>query len=81
MLSIAGQAQLLQTTERHFSPVAEDYWYSLLAEMHRYEMNVYPGPFVTPVPLKLTVCGLFPALSVTTRVAERVPVAAGENVT
>ena len=35
----------------------------------------------TPVPLKLTVCGLFDALSVIVTVPVAAPVAAGENVT
>src|SRR2546423_1889068 len=34
-----------------------------------------------PVPLREIVCGLFPASSVTRRVAERAPVAPGVNVT
>src|SRR5581483_4804265 len=36
---------------------------------------------VPPVPVRLTVCGLFGALSNTSSVAVRVPVAAGVNVT
>ena len=36
---------------------------------------------VTPVPVRLAVCGLPLALSVTVKVPERVPLAAGVNVT
>src|SRR5437867_6271041 len=38
-------------------------------------------PAVVPVPVRLAVCGLFVALSVTVSVPLRVPVAAGVNVT
>ena len=41
--------------------------------------SVAPG--ATPVPVKLAVCGLPLALSVTVKVPVRVPVAAGANVT
>jgi hypothetical protein len=39
------------------------------------------APAVVPVPLRLTVCGLLLALSVSVRVAVREPVAVGANVT
>ena len=39
------------------------------------------GPNGVPVPVRLTDCGLSPALSMTTREPTRVPVAAGVNVT
>jgi hypothetical protein len=42
-------------------------------------VNVMPG--VAPVPVRVAVCGLFVALSVTTTVPERVPVAVGVNTT
>ena len=39
------------------------------------------SPPVSPVPLKVAVCGLLLALSVTVRVAVRVPEMAGEKIT
>jgi hypothetical protein len=42
-------------------------------------VNVMLG--VAPVPVRVAVCGLFVALSVTTTVPERVPVAVGVNTT
>jgi hypothetical protein len=43
--------------------------------------NTTTGPPPVPVPVRLTVCGLFPASSLTFNVAVRVPVADGVNVT
>jgi hypothetical protein len=43
--------------------------------------KVTPGPTATPVPLRLTVCGLPGASSVIVTVAERKPEASGANVT